>query len=300
MASETETRRLRYSERKRISETGSLGSYVADDVPGTLRNALHYLIYAPRSTPRTSMIEAVEAVARLHFGWHGKETTATFVGRASVDDLLDFLEIVVEKCLSGPHRGDYVSDPYRGRGYYESAHVMPDIERQINVLFERHRFGYRFADGEARLISSPALEVEIVGPALLAANRSGWDHVERSYREALTHQRGGETDDAITAAHAAVEAALKAVGFKGQFGTMLKQFRKSSLVPTYLRTAPEALDLFLKLLSTSNAVRSAEGDAHGKAPGASEAAQPLADLAIHWAGAFIVFLAASAPPVPQS
>jgi hypothetical protein len=291
MSSDTTTRKLRYSERKRVSETGSLGDYVADDVPASLRNALHYLIYTPISTARTHMIEAVEADARLHFGW-GKDTVATFVARASVDDLLDLLEIVVEKCVNGSFRSDYVSRGY-GSGYFPSIQVMTDVESHVNALFERHRFGYRFADGEARMVSSPALEAEIVGPALLAARRSGWDQVERSYRDALQHQRGNEPEEAITAAHAAVEAALKAVGFKGQFSTMLKQFRSSPIVPGYLRTTPEALDLLLRLLNVSNAVRSTDGDAHGKAPGASEPPQALADLAIHWTGAFIVFLAAS-------
>jgi hypothetical protein len=165
---------------------------------------------------------------------------------------------------------------------------MPDVEAQVNELCERHRFGYRFENGEAREIGSPALDVEVVGPALLAVQRPGWDQVERSFKEALEHQRGGETDDALTAAQAALEAALKAVGMKGQFEAMLKQFRNSPIIPPYLLAMPDALDALLTLLDRSNAVRSTEGDAHGKAPGAAPLPQELAALAIHLTGAFIL------------
>jgi Abortive infection C-terminus len=91
-----------------------------------------------------------------------------------------------------------------------------------------------------------------------------------------------------------VEAALKAVGMSGQFSTMVQEFRRSDFVPPYLRQIPEALDALLTLLNRSNAIRSTEGDAHGKAPGSTEVPQALADLAIHWAGSFIVYLAETA------
>ena len=49
------------------------------------------------------------------------------------------------------------------------------------------RFGYRAEGREIRKIGSPALEETIVGPALLAVQRPGWEEVERSYREAMRH-----------------------------------------------------------------------------------------------------------------
>jgi Abortive infection C-terminus len=48
-------------------------------------------------------------------------------------------------------------------------------------------------------------------------------------------------------------------------------------------------ELLLQLM----AWRSHSGDAHGKGPGATAPPRELADLAIHWAGAFIVYLAES-------
>jgi hypothetical protein len=110
-------------------------------------------------------------------------------------------------------------DDYYTSSPGQAIRVLPDIERHVNDLCERHRWGYRFENGEGRKVSSPALDVEIVGPTLLAVARPGWEQAQRSFKEALDHQRGGETDDALTAAHAALEAALKALGVTGQFST---------------------------------------------------------------------------------
>lgn len=211
-----------------------------------------------------------------------------FIATAGVDELLSFIEIAAD--LAGRA---YNNTIYIDTAATQHLRVLPDFEKRLNELCERHRFGYRIEKGEIHRVGSPLLEREVVGPALLAVQQPGWDQVEKSFREALDHQRAGDTDDALTAAHAAVEAALKAVGMTGQFGAMTKQFRDSKLVPGYLQSVPDALDSLITLLQRSNAIRSAAGDAHGKASGAEDVPQELADLAIHWAGAFIVFLAAT-------
>lgn len=172
---------------------------------------------------------------------------------------------------------------------------LPSVEAELNDLFDRHRFGYRLEGGEIRKIGSPVLDEVVVGPALLAVQRAGWEEVERSFKEAIQHQRGpqSENDDALTAANAAVEAALKAAGFKGANpGPLSKDFKNSQLVPAELRGVPEALDVLLK---RTGAVRSAHGDSHGKSPGAEAVPQELVDLAVHWAGAFIVYLSQAMP-----
>jgi hypothetical protein len=191
----------------------------------------------------------------------------------------------------------------RTRGQKRSLPAFEDAEEKFNQLFERHRFGYRFENGQAHKIGSPALDDVVVHPALLAVQQAGWEEVERSFREALHHQRGGadENDDAITAAHAALEAALKAAGMKGTtFSQLTKSFRGSGLVPPQLAGVPDLLD---DLLGRSSAVRNTLGDAHGKESGAPPVPQELANLTIHWTGAFIVYLAESARravPTPEA
>lgn len=54
---------------------------------------------------------------------------------------------------------------------------------------------------------------------------------------------------------------------------------------------PEALD---KLLKRSSAIRDPLSDAHGKDPGEGVVPAEIVDLAIHWTGAFIVYLSEAA------
>jgi hypothetical protein len=199
-----------------------------------------------------------------HFGWGGGESRTTAL-QGPLDVFLDFLEIV--------------ADAIRG------------FEAKFNALADRHRFGYRLEAGEIRRIGSPVLADVVVGPALLATQRSGWENVERAYREALSHQRGpsDENDDALTAAGAAMESALKAAGVSGKtLGQLAANFRKSDIAAPQLREVPETLE---KLLTRSAAVRNIHGDAHGRAPGdQAQVPQELVDLAVHLVGAFVVYL----------
>lgn len=269
---------LRYSDRKRLAETGSLGDLLHETVPGTLTTAVRSLIESSSNASRLKT--NVENACIQHFGV-GQGWLAFFSGGDDVDAFLDAVEILSEEA----------SKTYRaGTGEF---FFIPRVDDRLNELFQRHRFGYRIRDRQVERIGSPALSETVIGPALLAVQRPGWEEVERNYREAVIHQRSGDTDDAITSANAAVEAALKAIGMSGQtLGALAKSFRGSGFVPGYLAGVPELLD---DLLNRLNAARSTHGDAHGKAPGSAEVPQPLADLAVHWAGAFLVYLSATVP-----
>lgn len=229
-------------------------------------------------------MRALENACIQHFGWLSIqfERLDESLRGMQTDEFLDYVEIFAE--VSKVPR--QIPGMVKGR----TAVAVSQPSEKINDLFERHRFGYRLENGDVRKIGSPALDEEIVGPALLAVRRAGWEEVEKSFREAIQHQRGSadENDDALTSANAAVEAALKAVGFKGaNLGPLAKDFTKSSNIPAELKGVPQALDT---LIGRSGALRSSHGDAHGKAPGAVPVPQALVDLAIHWAGAFIVYL----------
>ncbi len=83
------------------------------------------------------------------------------------------------------------------------------------------------------------------------------------------------------------------LGFKGaNLGPLTKDFRNSSYIPAELKGVPQALDA---LIGRSGALRSSHGDAHGKDAGAAPVPQALVGLAIHWAGAFIVYLSDAVP-----
>lgn len=232
--------------------------------------------------------DAFKSHCQQHFGtsdvWvPAIELVRTYPSEAvmSTVDVLDLVEILVEEATK--------SYAFVNRGTFQA---FPDITRRLNRLFLRHRFGYRLEGDAIRRVGSPALDETVVVPALQAVHRPGWEQVERTYREALHHQRGGpsERDDALTAANAALEAALKAAGLRGdRLSALAKSLRNSDLVPGQLANVPEALDTLLK---RSAAIRDEFGDAHGSGPEAPDVPQELADLAIYWTGAFINFLAA--------
>jgi hypothetical protein len=215
-----------------------------------------------------------------HFG-KGQPIISFFSGGDGVEDFIDAVEILAENAST------QMFDNRKNRV------PIPDVEERINRAFARFRFGYRMQSGDIHKIGSPVLEEILVGPALLAVHRPGWDEVERTYREAIHHQLGGEIDDALTSASSTVESALKAIGMKGStLKELARSFKASGHVPGYLENVPALLEDFLDRL---HALRSTEGDAHGKAPGAADPEAALADLAVHLAGSFIVYLAAIVP-----
>jgi hypothetical protein len=279
-------RRLRYSERKRLAETGNLGDFVDDSVPTAVLNAVSLVYSEAAGRPRIGdpFNNATKTACAKHFGWYSIHALDEYMrGAFELDDFLDFIEIFAE----------YAAKTYRYSIHYETRRAvpLPDVEQELNALFERHRFGYRIDDGEVRKLASPALDQTVVGPALMAVQRPGWEEVEQRYREAITHQRGGpdENDDALTAANAALEAALQAAGCKGdRLSALAKSLRGSGLVPSFLEGVPEALDTLIK---RSGAMRDTHGDAHA---GGGLVPQALVDLAIHWTGAFIVYLSEAA------
>jgi hypothetical protein len=277
---------LRFSDRRRLAETGTLGDLSHDVVPPELAQAIRAMVETADPAVRERFLELLTGELMEHFGrsgdWRGFFLSAN--DRDATEKFLDAVEIFMEFASKN------VFQPIaRGARTGETRPPIPDVHDRVNRAFERFRFGYHVEGGEIRRIGSPALDEAIVGPALLAVQRSGWEEAERSYREALDHQRRGETDDALTAASAAVEAALKAAGMRGRtLKELARSFKGSGLVPGYLANVPELIE---GLLDRLYAARSIEGDVHGNAPGAPAVPPELADLAIYWAGAFISYLA---------
>lgn len=281
-------RRLRFSERKKLAETGSLGD-LDEGASNTLRKAIWLYVQHARARANSDVRSEFDATFADALGRHfGDSDLAQVWVLPDAADFLDMLEIMLEEgTISRTYRVNYL-------GIYSTfaASCLPTVERDLNDIFDRHRFAYRVAGGEIRPISSPLLDAEVVGPALLAVSRRGWEQVERSYREAILHQRrSGEWHEALTAAASAVEAALKAAGYKGAtLGDLARSFRTSPVASGYSPVIAEHLS---ELLEQLMAWRSHSGSAHGKAPGTEDPPQELVALAVHWAGSFIAYLGAT-------
>jgi hypothetical protein len=269
---------LRYSDRAKLARDGSLGEMRDAQVPEGMRNAvLNIIQHLPSHSEHSLRKEVVQ-----HFGLSTEPRPwSDWIRRRlpHVEDFLDLIELLI---------GESLREYTHGHG-----RPVPDIIDRINKLCYRHRFAYQVDDrGQVRRVGSPALDEFVVGPALQAVHKPGWEEAERSFREALQHQRGGPTerDDALTAATAALESALKAAGLSGdRLSALAKSLRNSNLVPGELEGVPDALD---SLLKRSGAIRDSKSDAHGKDADAEKVPQELVDLSIYWTGAFINYLSA--------
>jgi hypothetical protein len=110
-------RRLKYSERKRLAESGTLGDFVHESVPEPLRFAIFN--YLQRKTDYYSRT-TLQNKASEHFGWPpGTQVLQMVQANAEVEPLADILEILVQDAALNPRK----------------------LEDDLNQLFERHRFG---------------------------------------------------------------------------------------------------------------------------------------------------------------
>src|SRR6187397_1765213 len=130
-------RKLRYSERKAISEQGGLGP-LTEDPDSRLRNALIYLyIEAGESDCGDDFKAAMQGACVKHFGWVG-DTPITQALRnlgGGIEVYLDLIEIFCEQAAIKRW-------VYAGMNEYEAT-ALQNAEGELNDLFNRHRFGYR-------------------------------------------------------------------------------------------------------------------------------------------------------------
>ena len=281
-----ETPKLSYSERKAKAENRVM-ALVTDSVPQPIINAVAHNIQTRPGDYYllTAFLSVLATRCATSFGWwnfSGTDGTIKFLSGFSLDYFLDFCEILAEEGA-------------RIRSYQMSVMTKigtawPSVEADINEMFARHRFGYILENAFIRQLGSPVLDTIIVRPALFASQVEGWEQVEASFSDAVEHRRGGdaELDDALTAAAASVEAALKAAGYKGtKLSDLLKSYTVDERVGGALKSLPADIK---KLLENVMSERHSKGDAHGKSPGTPPVDPATADLLIHWAGAFIVYL----------
>jgi hypothetical protein len=194
-------RRLRYSERKRLAERGTLAEFLFDGVPLPLRwpystrlsAALMWVPPASGTTTRPS---------RQRVTGSAGPPGSTSRGCPQVRDA----RAVPRRSRNRRRRGDQDLHRCRRRATSEICEAVLGCRDVPQRSLRSPSLRLRLANGEARKVGSPALDEVVVGPALLAVRRDGWEEVERSFREALHHQRGGaeERDDALTSATAAL------------------------------------------------------------------------------------------------
>lgn len=173
---------------------------------------------------------------------------------------------------------------------HSSGYVYAQVERlfyeRIRAHLREHQLAFDLVGGKIIPKEAEELHSEVVVPALtLLQDRWLFAEVERQYQDALEELSRGKWADAVTDANSAAEQTLRIIlGFEnGQLPDLLAEARRRDLFgdvqAKWLKKATDGL-------AALSEIRSEEGDAH-KAGTADEA---TAWLAVHWAGALIVFL----------
>ena len=89
-------RRLRYSERKSISETGGLGP-LEEEASRELRHALSYLVDEGENTKAGPIFrDTLRGECIKHFGWPAEIGVTAAILDGAGDDFLDLVEIIYE------------------------------------------------------------------------------------------------------------------------------------------------------------------------------------------------------------
>ncbi len=201
--------------------------------------------------------------------------------RGSTPQLMDVIETIGWAVVETANRR---GQPEEGPG--QSRLFL----RAVRDRMREHKLAYDIVE-EGQVVERDAeeLHVEAVAPALtLLHGRPRFADAERQYREALDELAQGNWADAITDANAAAEVVARTLlGYeKGQLPGLLAELRVQGLFGS---EQEGRLKKFVDGLSVLAGIRNTEGDAHG---GSSD--RPTAWLAVHWAGALIVYLVEAA------
>lgn len=149
-----QARKLLYSERKALAETGTLGALTDKPAPALVRALRHLVSEGIQKRPvGKEFMAAVEKVGKQYLDWSPSDLVSDALLKSKGDRFLDLVEVIVEE---GARMRPTPGQPMA---------AIPNASKQVNDLFDRYRFGYRIEEGE---IGSPTLDETIVGPALLA------------------------------------------------------------------------------------------------------------------------------------
>ena len=207
---------------------------------------------------------------------NGVDLGSFIVERATTPELMDVIDAVIGVFLAegqNPALSSYAADGL--------ARFSDTIRRRLR----RHKLAYDLVELQVVGRRSEELHQAVVAPALtLLHGRPRFAEAERQYREALDELADGKWADAVTDASAAVENLLRMIlGFRhGTLADLLGQARNRGLFGDAQSGRIKKVVAGFTALAD---VRNEESDAHG-----NRTDQSTAWLAVHWAGALLVYL----------
>lgn len=254
--------------------------YLTEDAPDAFRNQLVFALMDANGQHTFRAVHGYLARGRgtpyLSGSRHEPgDDLLELIRTGSTDDLMDVIDAAIQTRL-GADTGLVV-----GGGWQE---VHEFVER-IRAHLEDHKLAFDVINNQVVDKTSEELHREVVVPALtLLHSRPRFADVERQYRDALDELSKHQWGDAITDANAAAEETLRILlGLKeGKLPDLLGQARQRGL---FGDVQERWLKQFVNGFGALSSMRNVEGDAHK----AGTEERSIAWLAVHWAGALIVF-----------
>jgi len=207
---------------------------------------------------------------------NGTDLASFIVERATTPELMDVIDAVIDVFLTEGNQPDLCR--YAADGL---ARFSDTVSRRMR----QHKLAYDLVELQVVEKRSEELHQAAVAPALtLLHGRPRFAEAERQYRESLDELADGKWADAVTDAGAAVENLLRAIlGLRqGALADLLGQARLRGLFgDAQSARIKKVVGGFTALAD----VRNEESDAHG-----NRTDPATAWLAVHWAGALIVYL----------
>ena len=181
-------------------------------------------------------------------------------------------------------------------------------EHELNSLFEINNSLWRLVNKSIIRVDSEYLHNEVIAKTQFLLKENAAAGALEEFSEAVSCLTGGRTKDAVINAHKSVESVMKiCLDTKEHktFGELLRLIIDSGLVPEYYE---DFLTHFEKLAVGAAKERNLPARAHGQGADPTEVPKPLAEFAVHLAGAVNYFLIKrwiesrppkEEPPVPE-
>ena len=166
----------------------------------------------------------------------------------------------------------------------------------MNALFAEHSVGYEFHNGLPQTIKSKFIHSEVVKPALVLLHEEGFGGAVSEFEKAHEHYRHKRYGEAITQANNAFESTMKCVleriGHRfdednDPASKLIEHCIAAQVIPASFSASCNSFAQMLK--SSLPSIRSKMA-AHGAGLEPKDVDKSYAELALHLAATYIVFL----------
>ncbi len=275
----------------------STDDYFVEKAPQEFRQQLWYAIDTATTWPgvhrvhqmRDYLLQSIRRYLCEEYGWPSlagnpeadhQTDVGLFVTRqaASTAQLMDVVDAVITVLIRE------ATDSASGHTLH-AFNALKSFNETVVRRLREHRLAYDIVDFKVVAKSSEELHQQVVVPALtLLRGQPQYAGAEKQYRDALDELAAGNWADAVTDANAAVENLLRTiVGFQqGQLPDLLAEARRLGL---FGDNQTNRIKKVVSGLTALSDVRNTDSDAHG-----NETDSATAWLAVHWAGALLVYL----------